>query len=138
MHLCSIIFIPTGSNSSLFVYRCGDALAYLLVYVDDIIFMASTTSLLQRIIHELCREFAIRDLGMLKFFLGVQVRRDANGFFLTQARMEDILDCEGMANYKPTAMPVDTKQKLPASDGEPMVLGKVLDSRAPFAGLKLG
>ena len=100
----------------MFVYRCGDALAYLLIYVDDIILMASTTSLLQRIIHELCHEFAIRDLGMLKFFLGVQVRRDANDFFLTQAQYtEDILDCAGMANCKPAATPVDTKQKLPAS-----------------------
>jgi hypothetical protein len=40
---------------------------------------------LQHVIQELCHEFAIKDLGALKFFLGVQVRRDDAGFFLTQA-----------------------------------------------------
>jgi hypothetical protein len=60
-------------------------MAYLLVYVDDIILTASNTQLLQRVIEELRREFAIKDLGALRFFLGVQVRRDDTGFFLTQA-----------------------------------------------------
>lgn len=53
-HLRSLGFAPTGSDSSLFVYKDGDALAYLLVYVDDVILTASSTALLQRIIHALC------------------------------------------------------------------------------------
>ena len=60
-------------------------MAYLLVYVDDIILTASTTSLLRHVVQQLCREFAIKDLGDLHFFLGVQVRRDASGFSLSQA-----------------------------------------------------
>jgi hypothetical protein len=94
--------------------------AYLLVYVDDIILTASNTQLLQRVIEELHQEFAIKDLGALRFFLGVQVRRDDTGFFLMQAQYtEDILDRAGMANCKPATTPVDAKQKLSASDGDP-------------------
>nr|AAP53714.1 retrotransposon protein, putative, unclassified [Oryza sativa Japonica Group] len=40
-------FMPSASNTSLFVYKDGDHIAYLLLYVDDIILTASTTTLLQ-------------------------------------------------------------------------------------------
>ncbi|GJR52184.1 RNA-directed DNA polymerase, eukaryota [Tanacetum coccineum] len=46
-------------------------LAYLLLYVDDIILTASSTALLQRIIDSLHGEFAMTDLGSLKYFLGI-------------------------------------------------------------------
>lgn len=95
-------------------------MAYLLVYIDDIILTASSTALLQQIVQGLSREFAIKDLGALSFFLGVQVRRDANGFFLTQAQYtEDILERAGMVNCKPANTPVDAKQKVSASTDDP-------------------
>lgn len=71
-YLRAIGFTSIGSDTSLFVYKKGDAIAYLLVYVDDIILTASTTSLLQHVVQALCREFAIKDLRVLRFFLDVQ------------------------------------------------------------------
>lgn len=119
-YLRSIGFVSTGSDTSLFVYKQGYAMAYLLVYVDDIILTASTSSLLRQVVQALCREFAIKDLGDLRFFLGVQVRCDATGFSLSQAQYtEDILERAGMANCKPASTPVDAQQKLSAADGEP-------------------
>ena len=119
-HLRSIGLHPTGSDSSLFVYRRGNDMAYVLVYVDDIIVMASTTTLLHRVINDLRHEFAIKDLGALRFFLGVQVHRHGGGFFLTQSQYtEDILERAGMANCKPAPTPVDVKKKLAATDGDP-------------------
>jgi histone deacetylase 1/2 len=48
---------------------------------------------LHDIINRPRQAFAIKDLGALHFFLGVQVRRDADGFLLNQAQyMEDILE----------------------------------------------
>jgi hypothetical protein len=46
-HLRSLGFTATSSDSSLFVFKDGAALAYLLVYVDDIILTASSATLLQ-------------------------------------------------------------------------------------------
>lgn len=72
-------------------------MAYLLVYVDDIILTASSAALLQRLVQSLCREFS-----------------------LSQAQYtEDILERAGMANCKPASTPVDAKLKLSAADGEP-------------------
>jgi len=72
-HLRGMGFIASGSDSSLFIYAHGGHLAYLLVYVDDIILTASSTELLRRVVEQLRQAFAIKDLGALKFFLGVQV-----------------------------------------------------------------
>jgi hypothetical protein len=119
-HLRSLGFTQTGSDSSLFVYNRDGTMAYLLVYVDDIILTASSMSLLRHIVDQLRSVFAIKDLGPLRFFLGVQVRRDAQGFLLSQEQYtEDILERAGMANCKPAATPVDTNPKLSATAGAP-------------------
>ena len=79
-------FTASGSDSSLFVYQRGKEAMYLLVYVDNIILTASTSSLSRHIMKKLGHAFAIKDLSALNFFLGVQVCHDANGFFLNQAQ----------------------------------------------------
>lgn len=118
-HLLSMGFTASGSDNSLFIHKHGAHMAYLLVYVDDIILTASSTTLLRHVVDQLRQAFAIKDLGALHFFLGVQVRRDAAGFHLNQAQYtEDILERAGMANCKPATTPVEVKPKLSANDGE--------------------
>ena len=75
-------FRITRSDASLFVYRQGAATAYLLLYVDDIILTASSTALLQQITARLGHEFALKDLGALHYFLGIEVVRRDTDFFL--------------------------------------------------------
>jgi hypothetical protein len=97
-------------------------MAYLLLYVDDIVLTASSTHLLRKVILALQREFAMKDLGELHHFLGMQVQRTADGMVLSQRQyMLDILDRVGMAECKPCTTPVDTSPKTLA------------DSRAPVA-----
>jgi hypothetical protein len=79
----SIGFLPTRSDSSLFVYRSGEHMAYLLLYVDDIILMASSTALLQAIIAKLASEFKIKDMVALKSFIDVTIWCSCAGFFLS-------------------------------------------------------
>ena len=65
-------------------------------------------------------------MGPLHYFLGVEVVRRPDGFFLHQRKYaNEILDRAGILNCKPVATPVDTKAKLSASDGSPA-------SDAPF------
>nr|GEU54373.1 ribonuclease H-like domain-containing protein [Tanacetum cinerariifolium] len=66
-------------DTSLFIYRHGADIAYLLLYVDDIVLTASSTTFLQRIITSLHAEFSMTDLGPLNYFLGVSVTRDTSG-----------------------------------------------------------
>ncbi|XP_051190199.1 uncharacterized mitochondrial protein AtMg00810-like [Lolium perenne] len=119
-------FRSTRSDASLFVYRTGNDMAYLLLYVDDIILTASTVGHLRQLADSLRAEFALKDLGPLHYFLGIEVVRRADGFFLHQRKYaHELLECAGMLNCNPAPTPVDTKAKLSASDGS-------LASDAPF------
>ncbi|KAK1678236.1 hypothetical protein QYE76_039084 [Lolium multiflorum] len=63
-------------------------------------------------------EFALKDLGPLHYFLGIEVVRRTDGFFLHQRKYaHELLGRAGMLNCKPPATPVDTKSKLSATDG---------------------
>ncbi|GKC53134.1 ribonuclease H-like domain-containing protein [Tanacetum coccineum] len=92
-------FSSSRCDSSLFIYRHGSEVAYLLIYVDDIVLTASFTNLLQRIISPLHKEFHMTDLGALNYFLGIFVTRDSTGMFLSQKKYAlELLDKAHMAN----------------------------------------
>ncbi|GJZ34091.1 ribonuclease H-like domain-containing protein [Tanacetum coccineum] len=91
----------------------GPDTAYLLLYVDDIILTASSTSLLQRIISILHVEFAIADLGPLYYFLGISATRTTSGIFLSQTKYAtEIFEQAQMLNCNPCRTPIDTEKKL--------------------------
>jgi hypothetical protein len=113
-------FCSTRSDASLFVYHQGSDTAYLLLYVDDIILTVCTAGLLSQLMDRLRAEFAIKDLGPLHYFLGVEVVRRLDGFFLHQRKYaHELLERAGMLNCKPVATPIDTKAKLSTTAGSP-------------------
>lgn len=112
-------FVASTSDTSLFILREGTRLAYLLLYVDDIVLTASSSALLQRIMTQLSSEFAMTDLGALHHFLGIAVTRSSDGLFLSQRQYAvELLQRAGMAECHPTSTPVDTHAKLSATDGD--------------------
>ncbi|GJU95716.1 ribonuclease H-like domain-containing protein [Tanacetum coccineum] len=113
-------FSSSRCDSSLFIYQHVSEVAYLLIYVDDIVLTASSMDLLQHIISSLHKEFDMTDLGALNYFLGIYVKRDSTGMFLSQKKHAlDLLDRAHMANCNPTRTPVDRESKL-GSDGDPI------------------
>jgi histone deacetylase 1/2 len=56
---------------------------YLLVYVDDIILVSSSASTTDRLIAALSSEFAVKDLGKLHYFLGLEVTHHDASLTLT-------------------------------------------------------
>lgn len=99
----------------------GTDLAYLLLYVDDIILTASSSGLLNRLNKSLSSEFEMSDQGPLHHFLGITVKRDSSGLLLHQQNYaSDILHRANMTHCNPCLTPVDTKQKLSADDSPPV------------------
>ncbi|GKA57857.1 ribonuclease H-like domain-containing protein [Tanacetum coccineum] len=106
-------FYHSRCDSSLFIYRQGSQVAYLLLYVDDIILTASSTTLLQQLIDSLHREFDMTDLGALNYFLGISAVRHSTGLFLSQRKYAlQLLERAHMVNCNPSRTPVDTESKL--------------------------
>ncbi|GJU63696.1 ribonuclease H-like domain-containing protein [Tanacetum coccineum] len=113
-------FQHNKTDTSLFVFHRGPDVAYLLLYVDDIILTASSTTFLQRVISLLHGEFAMTNLGSLNYFLGVSAQRTASGMFLSQSKFAvEILERANMQKCNPCKTPVDPESKL-GPDGEPV------------------
>jgi hypothetical protein len=107
--LLTLGFAEAKSDTSLFIYHHGAKTAYLQLYVDDIVLIASSESLLRRIITSLQQEFAMKDLGVLHHFLGVTVEPHIAGLLLHQQQYTlDILAWAGMTDCNPCSTPVDT------------------------------
>ena len=63
--------------------------------------------------------FKIKDLGLLKYFLGVEVARSKAGICLCQQKYTlDILEAVGLLGTKPTNFPTEQKFKLTLTYGE--------------------
>ena len=82
-YLYTLDFQGSKADSSLFLLHRGAATTYLLLYVDDIILIASTPAFLQSIIASLHREFSMTDMGSLHHLLGINVHHTSSGLHLS-------------------------------------------------------
>ncbi|GJY47311.1 ribonuclease H-like domain-containing protein [Tanacetum coccineum] len=115
----------------------GSRVAYLFIYVDDIILTASSSILLQQIIDSLHKEFDMTDLGELNYFLGISAVRHSTGLFLSHKKYAlQLLQLAHMVHCNPSRTPVDTETKL-GPDGVPQICLYMHDPREPhFAAFK--
>jgi hypothetical protein len=121
MYLLTLGFVEAKSDTSLFVCRHGANTVYLLLYVNDIVLTASSTTLLHHTISTLKREFTMKDIGPLHHFLGISVQHQADKLFLTQCQLAlDVLKCAGMVDCKLVSTPMDTQIKVSTTFGPPV------------------
>ena len=67
----------------------------------------------------LATKFEMKDLGQLKYFLGIEVARSENGIFLSQRKyVLDLLMETGMLACKPVETPIEMNHKLQVSPNQ--------------------
>ena len=114
-------FRPSRADTSLFFYRKGKITIFMLVYVDDIIVASSSQDAIKALLEDLRRDFSLKDLGDLHYFLGIEVKKVKDGIVLTQEKyVSDVLKRAGMMNCKVSNMPLSTSEKLSKEEGEPL------------------
>jgi hypothetical protein len=59
---------------------------YLLVYMDDIVVASSSSQIVAALLRDLGNEFALKDLGELSYFLGIEVSKLKYGVILSQEK----------------------------------------------------
>jgi hypothetical protein len=72
--------------TSLFVYNKNNIVLNLLVYVDDIVVTSSSPNAITALLQDLRSDFALKDLGDLHYFLGIQVVKQSDGILLSQGK----------------------------------------------------
>jgi hypothetical protein len=91
----------------------------VLVYVDDIIVASSSQDATTSLLKHLEKDFALKDLGELHYFLGIEVVKINGGILLTQTKYaEDLLKKTSMLGCKPVGTPLSTSEKLSTHVGE--------------------
>ncbi|KAK1645622.1 hypothetical protein QYE76_063427 [Lolium multiflorum] len=94
---------------------------YLLVYVDDIILVSSSTTAADRLVAQLGASFALKDLGPLHYFLGVEVYSKGPGLLLSQRKYAtELLHRAGLHKCTPVSSPMVSTDKLSITDGSPL------------------
>jgi histone deacetylase 1/2 len=116
--LVGLGFTASTADTSLFILRRPDITLYLLVYVDDIILVSSSSTASDRLIHQLRQSFALKDLGTLHYFLGIEVQHSPGRLLLSQRKYaSELLRRAGLSKSAPVSTPMMSSDKLSATDG---------------------
>ena len=74
---------------------------------------------IQRVKDCLLQQFCIKDLGDLKYFLGIEFSRSKAGIYMSQRKYAlDILQDTGLTGARPDKFPMEQYLKLTPDDGE--------------------
>ncbi|CAM8941571.1 unnamed protein product [Rhodiola kirilowii] len=109
-------FRQSYADYSLFSYQTGGTTLHVLVYVDDLIVAGNDSSSISKFKSYLSSCFHMKDLGTLKYFLGIEIAHNSSGLFLSQRKYTlDILSEAGLLGAKPSPLPMESHQRLAVS-----------------------
>lgn len=114
-------FTSSKTDTSMFTFASNSVFLVVVVYVDDILVTGNDTTLITHLIRALDSEFALKDLGPLHYFLGIQASRDKTSLHLNQTKyITDLLQRASMADSKPVSSPMSSTASLSIHDGKPL------------------
>ncbi|KAJ0523146.1 putative RNA-directed DNA polymerase [Helianthus annuus] len=106
--LVKVGFVQSSCDHSLYIMCKSSVLLVLLVYVDDIIVTGNSVAEIERVKALLSDHFKIKDLGVLKYFLGLEVVYDKSGLCLNQRKYcLELLAEFGYLGCKPAGTPIE-------------------------------
>ena len=68
----------------MYVKKTGGGLVIIVIYVDDLILTGSNSDEIMHVKKVLGAEFDMKDLGELKYFLGIEVVQTPQGIWMLQ------------------------------------------------------
>jgi len=113
-------YTQSMNDHSLFINSSEGSFTTLLVYVDDIILAEYDKEDIVQIKQALNQTFKIKDLGDLRYFLGLEVAKSKKGIMVNQKKyaLELLIDVDLLA-YKPALTPIDNHEKFSSTGSVP-------------------
>nr|KYP56343.1 Copia protein [Cajanus cajan] len=106
-------FCECHADHNLFIYSHNNVLLVVLIYVDDIVIASNDTVTCANFKQYLDQCFYMKDLGPLKYFIGLELAKGAHGLFINQRKYAlDILNKCGMLACKPSSFPMEQNHQL--------------------------
>ena len=111
--LKKLAFKMSKADPSLYVKRINDCIVVILIYVDDLIIGGDSMDEIRKLKKNLEMQFHMKDLGELRYFLGIEMIRSESGIYMLQKQYATtMLKKYGMLGCKPIGIPLDKNCKL--------------------------
>ncbi|KAM7496324.1 hypothetical protein LguiA_020738 [Lonicera macranthoides] len=111
-------FSQSAHDPAMFTCSSTHGIVILLLYVDDMVITGDDLNGICRLKDYLCSCFEMKDLGVLRYFLGIEVDHSSTGYFLSQVKYAyDIITRTGLTDNKTADTPLEMNVKLSSSDG---------------------
>src|SRR6266508_282176 len=119
--MCGLGYKQCNSDHTVFYRHSESHITILVVYVDDMVITGNDGQEITRLKENLMKEFEVKDLGQLRYFLGIEIARSPKGIVLSQRKYTlDLLNETGMLGSRPPSNPIDPNHKLCAQSGNPV------------------
>ena len=111
-------FKRSENEPTLYLKKQGDSdFLVVCLYVDDMIYMGSCESILVDFKSNMMKNFKMSDLGLLHYFLGLEVKQGLDRIFISQRKYAiDLVKRLNMLDYKTACSPMNLNEKLIADD----------------------
>ncbi|CAI7891070.1 unnamed protein product [Closterium sp. NIES-54] len=123
-HLLSLGFVRSECDHALYVLNKDEKKIVLLLYVDDLLLVSDSKTLVADMKTKLAAEFSMRDLGAVSHCLWMHIDRDRGNKTLALHQhkyLESVVDRFGMIEGQPTPTPMEAGfHPLAVSDENPM------------------
>ncbi|XP_028095525.1 uncharacterized protein LOC114295490 [Camellia sinensis] len=104
-------------DSALFIRKIERGTILLLLYVNDMIITSDDTAGISNLKQFLSCQFKMKDLGLLSYFLDLEISLDSSGYSLSQAKYtSELLAHVGLTDCKTASTPIDPQTRLTPLD----------------------
>ena len=97
----------------MYTHDHGELRLIMGVYIDDLIITGDDMEVLGRFKREMSKNFKMSDLGVLNYYLGIEMQQSTAGITICQgAYAKNLLDTTGLADSNPIGMPMEARLQL--------------------------
>ena len=119
--VCDMGYSQCNGDHTVFYKHQGTRITILAVYVDDIVITGDDVDEIKKLKERLGRAFEVKDLGPLRYFLGIQIARSPKVIIISQRKyVLDLLAETGMLGCRSCGSPIDRNHQTCAESGDPV------------------